>query len=184
MRSPSRIGVGLVALGLCLGGCFGPFNLTRRLYYWNSQVGEKWEREIVFLLLALTPVYGFVTFADAVVFNAMEFWTGNNPVSPPTMKKSEVGQTKRLARGEEAVVLRRIDQTDGRAMTMEFFRHGKPTGTLQFERRAGAPTIARDAQGRVVMTAETLADGRIVVTDGHDRQVASYSAQEVDRLLQ
>ena len=85
MRRPHGMLVGLLVLGLAASGCYGPFNLTRRLYKWNGEVSnEKWGKEVVFLILALTPVYGFATLADGVVFNSLEFWTGNNPVDPPT----------------------------------------------------------------------------------------------------
>ena len=86
MKSSRRIGAGMLAAALLVSGCYGPFNLTRRLYRWNGQVGTKWENEFVFLLLGLAPVYSLAVAGDAVVFNSMEFWTGNNPVDPP-MKK-------------------------------------------------------------------------------------------------
>ena len=88
MRYSHRGGVALVALGLLVSGCYGPFNLTRRLYQWNSQVGDKWEKELVFLLLVALPVYELTALGDAIVFNSMEFWTGRNPVEPPMMKNS------------------------------------------------------------------------------------------------
>ena len=78
-----RIGLGLVALALVASGCYGPFNLTRRLYQWNGQIAGKCEKELVFLLLAWAPVYGLTVAGDAIVFNSMEFWTGKNPVEAP-----------------------------------------------------------------------------------------------------
>ncbi len=68
-----RMNVGLLAMVLFVSGCYGPFNLTRRLYQWNGQVGAKWEREFVFILLAWAPVYSLAVFGDAVVFNSIEF---------------------------------------------------------------------------------------------------------------
>jgi len=44
MRRGIRIGAVALAAGLLASGCFGPFNLTRRLYRWNEQVEGKWER--------------------------------------------------------------------------------------------------------------------------------------------
>lgn len=84
MRAGSRIIIGWLAVGLFVSGCYGPFNLTRRLYTWNSESGKtKWEKEFLFLLLAWAPVYSLTVLGDALVFNAMEFWTGKNPVDPP-----------------------------------------------------------------------------------------------------
>ena len=81
-----RVTLGMLALALFLSGCYGPFNLTRRLYQWNGQVQGKWEKEFMFLLLAWAPVYGLTVAGDAIVFNSMEFWTGKNPVDSPARK--------------------------------------------------------------------------------------------------
>ena len=106
MERPQRIGIWAVALMLCASGCYGPFNLTRRLYNWNGQAGTtKWEQEMIFLLLVALPVYELTALGDAIVFNSMEFWTGNNPVDPPMRKKSDIPKTKRLARGDQEVLL-------------------------------------------------------------------------------
>ena len=80
-----RFGIGMAAMALAASGCYGPFNLTRRLYNWNGQVSPgRWEKEFVFIVLAYIPVYGLAIAGDAIVFNSMEFWTGNNPVEPPS----------------------------------------------------------------------------------------------------
>jgi len=174
-----------VAAAFVVSGCFGPFNLTRRLYNWNEQVGQKWEREIAFLLLALTPVYFATTLADAIVFNSMEFWTGSNPVDPPTSsrRRSSLPNTRHLVRGDEAVKMSRYDAPGYRALTLEFFQAGVPNGGLQFERRDGQPTVARDVEGRVLFRAQTLLDGSVLVSDSMGREVALYSADQVEHLL-
>ena len=75
-------------LSLCVSGCYGPFNLTRRLHYWNGDEGDdKWEDEFLFALLTWAPVYGLTVTADTLLFNPIEFWTGNNPVQPPRASK-------------------------------------------------------------------------------------------------
>jgi len=176
----------MVAVACVASGCFGPFNLTRRLYHWNEDVGQKWEREIAFLLLALTPVYGVTTLADALVFNSIEFWTGDNPVDPPgrSRRRSAVPETRRLVRGDEAVTMHRYDAPGYRALTLQFFRAGEPNGALQFERRDGQPTIARNAEGRVLFRAQTLMDGGVLVSDAIGREIALYTADQVDQLLE
>ena len=78
-----------VVVGLVLGGmvpmstagCFGSFNLVRKVYQFNKQVSpDKWVRWLMFLVLNFIPVYGFAAFFDAVIANSLEFWTGENPV--------------------------------------------------------------------------------------------------------
>src|SRR5215470_12071254 len=66
--------------------CYGPFNLTRNVYHFNSgvkgsgEVNEKWMKEIVFFGMIVIPVYMFSALLDAFIFNAIQFWTGDNPI--------------------------------------------------------------------------------------------------------
>lgn len=183
MHRTRGIVVGLVAASVVASGCFGPFNLTRRLYKWNAEVGDKWEKELVFLLLNVIPVYSAAALGDAIVLNSMEFWTGKNPVDPPAMKKSEGPAMRRIVRGSEEARLIRIDGEQGRHMTVEFLRNGIPSRTLRFEHRTGEPTVATDADGHVIMSAQTLEDGRIVLTDASGRQIAVYSSQDMEEFV-
>ncbi|MBI3321311.1 MAG: DUF3332 family protein [Candidatus Omnitrophica bacterium] len=169
-----------VVMGVLLSGCYGPFNLTRRLYQWNRQVGTPWEREFMFLLLAATPVYGLTVLGDAVVFNAMEFWTGKNPVDSPVTLRSDLPRTTRIARGNEEALLTYVPTPEGQRLLVQPFRDGKPLGALRIERRDGL-TVGADAEGRVVLTAHTLPDGSILIRDGYGTRVASYSSDQVER---
>ena len=183
MRQSHRVGVVLLAASLLVSGCYGPFNLTRRLYNWNGQAGStKWEKEFVFILLAWLPVYGLTTLGDAVIFNSMEFWTGKNPVDPPMGKKSELPQTKRLARGDQEVLLTYASTPAGAQLLIDQFRRGQGIGEFRIEQRNGR-TAGYDADGRLLFTAATRAEGGIVIHDGSGQQVASYSAQQVQQFV-
>ena len=180
MRRSHRIGTGLLALALFASGCYGPFNLTRRLYNWNGQTGTtKWEREFIFILLAWLPVYGLTVLGDAIVFNSMEFWTGNNPVEPPTMRKGGLPMTKRIARGNDEAILTYTPAADGAALQIQQFRQQHPAGALRIEQRNGM-TVGLDADGQVLFTAQTMPDGGVLVHDAGGKQVASYSADQVE----
>ena len=179
MSRAHRMGIGLVALALVTSGCFGPFNLTRRLYKWNEQVVGKWELEFMFILLAWAPVYGVTILGDAVVFNSMEFWTGKNPVDPPSAQRSALPQTKRLVRGDDEARLTYTATADGPHLVIEQFRQGQPAGSLRVEQRDGK-TVGLDAAGRVLLTAETLADGRVVVRDRTGQPVRPRSIVHSD----
>ena len=181
MRRTHRAGLGLLALALFASGCYGPFNLTRRLYQWNGQVGTtKWEREFMFILLAWAPVYGLTVLGDAVVFNSMEFWSGKNPVEPP--KQSALPQTKRIARGPDEALLTYAHTPSGAQLQVEQFRQGRPAGSLRLQRRAGV-TVGLDERGRILLTAQSRPDGGIVVSDARGQQVASYSGDQVEQFL-
>jgi len=91
-------------LPLSTSGCFGGFQLTRKVYQFNQQVSpDKWIREIVFLVLTIVPIYGIATFVDAVALNAVEFWTGRNPV----LAEDGASQTIQTAHG--TITLTRIN---------------------------------------------------------------------------
>jgi len=177
-----RIGLGLVALALVASGCYGPFNLTRRLYNWNGQIQGKWEKEFVFILLAWAPVYSLAVLGDAIVFNSMEFWTGNNPVDPPGKERGALPQTKRLARGSQEALLTYTPIADSSRLLIQQFQSGQPAGSLRLERRDGM-TIGSDADGKMLFTAQTLPDGGVLVRDSEGRVVASYSARQAEQVL-
>ncbi|MDP3702966.1 MAG: DUF3332 family protein [Candidatus Omnitrophota bacterium] len=184
MRQTHRGVAVLLAAGVLISGCYGPFNLTRRLYQWNGQVGDKWEKELVFLLLVALPVYQLTTFGDAVVFNSMEFWTGRNPVDPPGSRKSALpsSQTKRLVRGDQEVLLTYASTPAGANLLIEQFRRGQGVGGFRVEQRNGR-TAGYDDDGRLLFTAATRTEGGIVIHDGSGQQVALYSAEQVQQFV-
>ena len=61
--------------------CIGSFGLHSRLVSWNQSIGNKFVNELVFLALNISPVYGVCYFADAVIINSIEFWSGSNPMA-------------------------------------------------------------------------------------------------------
>jgi len=83
MRKSGKLG-GLIAATLLAVGCYGPFNLTGKLYKWNGTVTEnRWANEGIFLGCVIIPVYTITLLGDAIIFNSVEFWTGKNWISKP-----------------------------------------------------------------------------------------------------
>jgi hypothetical protein len=84
VRSPWLL---LLMVSLTLtGGCFGRFPLTRAIYNANASVGgdvgsdrtqAKLAQTAVMWVFVIIPVYSVGMIGDALVFNAIEFWTGN-----------------------------------------------------------------------------------------------------------
>jgi len=72
---------------IMLSGCFGNFQLTRNLYKWNSQVGDKFANTAVMWVMIIIPVYEVCGFIDFFILNTIEFWTGENPM---TMNENDV----------------------------------------------------------------------------------------------
>src|SRR5690606_39851280 len=83
-RNLRRTAVLAVVATAMLGtsGCFGSFNLTRKVWAFNKNVSEdKFVQELVFLGIGvILPVYGVAALIDGLVVNSIEFWTGENPV--------------------------------------------------------------------------------------------------------
>jgi hypothetical protein len=124
-------------------GCFGSFNVTRKLWGWNKSVSdEKFVRELVFLGLNVVPVYSIAGFIDVVVTNSIEFWTGKNPVNmSSTIKVDSATQVKKVAVVKNGI----------RIMTIETFKYDKLVATTTMQYTPGSP----------YMTFETArADGR------------------------
>jgi len=176
MQQQKRLLIGVLALALASSGCFGSFNLTRKLYNWNETIShDKWAKEVVFLVLVWAPIYGLAGLGDAVVFNSIEFWTGRNPID---MQTSSLPQMKRIVRGEAEAVLR----LDAQHLSIDQFQSGRPAGGLRVTRQ-GELTVATNEQGRTLFTAQTLADGNMLVYDATGKQIASYTPQEIDRMV-
>jgi hypothetical protein len=80
------------------GGCFGSFNLTRKVYQFNKSVSpDKWLRWLMFLALNILPVYPFASLVDIFFANAWEFWAGDNPVTASLEPQTVVGPNGEVA---------------------------------------------------------------------------------------
>lgn len=70
-----------LAASMLSTSCIGSFALTNKLLTWNRTISNKFVNELVFFAFWIIPVYEVSAFADVVVFNSIEFWSGNNPVA-------------------------------------------------------------------------------------------------------
>ena len=71
----------MIAAAFMLSSCIGSFQLTNKVKDWNESLGDKFVNEVVFLAFHIIPVYQICMFADGVVFNSVEFWTGERLVA-------------------------------------------------------------------------------------------------------
>lgn len=67
-----------------LTSCMGSMALTKQVYSWNEQIGNKFVNEVVFFCFWILPVYEVCGAADLLVLNSIEFWSGNNPMTAST----------------------------------------------------------------------------------------------------
>ena len=172
------IAVGVLACFVTVStACYGPFNLTKNVYHWNSnvkgsgEVNSKWMREMVFFGMFVLPVYEFSALLDAFIFNSIHFWTGDSPI-----KSSDLGGdgTQVTALGETTI--RWTSSTDGGIVTYE--RHGV------VERRARIVASATgyrlvDEHGSLLSEAEYAADGSVRLLNGERQVVKQWSEEQL-----
>ena len=63
-----------------LTSCAGQFALFNRVVPAVGNLGGRWIGAVVFWIIG-SPVIGITLFADVIIFNVIEFWTGSNPVA-------------------------------------------------------------------------------------------------------
>jgi len=150
----SRFGKGIAlvlvaAVGALSAGCFGKFQLTRKVYDMNQSIDEKYVRSAATWVFVLVQVYTVAALIDLVVFNVIEFWTGENPVvSAPV--------TKVYAQGDGRTVL--TLSRDGSATVAVIERY-------EGERLASTLRVRDDGRGNVAAV-ETAAGGKVREVSG------------------
>jgi len=162
--------------------CYGPFNLTKNVYHWNSnikgsgQVNDKWMKETVFFGMLIIPAYMFSALLDTFIFNSMHFWTGESPI-----KASDMGSdgTKITILGDATI--RWTSSEDGATVIYE--RHGI------VERRATIVASATgyrlfNEDGNLLSEAEYAADGSVQFRDGDGRVVNRWSKEQLQAIAQ
>lgn len=88
----------LVTTSVMMSGCYGSFALTSKLHRWNGQVSnKKFVNELVFFGLCILPAYELACLGDALIFNSIEFWGGNNPIA---MNEGETEEMDVVRKGQ------------------------------------------------------------------------------------
>jgi hypothetical protein len=77
--------VGAISCSLLFSSCIGPFALSNKLLSWNQTVSDKFVNAIIFAVLS--PVYVVTLIGDSLLFNTIEFWSGENPIEAGVVKK-------------------------------------------------------------------------------------------------
>jgi hypothetical protein len=163
--------------------CYGPFNLTKNVYHWNSgikgsgEVSDKWMKEFVFFGMIVVPVYMFSAMLDGFIFNSIQFWSGENPVKAADLNRDETAKTVVL--GETTI---RWTQA-GEGALVSYERYGI------VERRAtiisnGAGYRLIDERGIVLAEAKYEADGAVTVLDRDCRVVQRWTGDQLRSITQ
>jgi hypothetical protein len=157
--------------------CYGPFNLTRNVYHWNSgvkgsgEVNDKWMKEFVFFGMIVIPVYMFSTLLDAFIFNSIQFWSGDNPVK---VSQDEDGRIREVQLGKLTASVKWAE--DGKSAHVTYVREGQIVKQVTIE-CDGDQLRLRDQKGEMVMMSETANDGSLGFLDREGRPVDRVSAE-------
>lgn len=89
---------GMLSLSILFTSCLGSFAAFNNLKDWNQEISDsKFVNNLVFWALNIVPVYGLFFIGDTLIFNVLEFWTGDNPIA---MKEGET-QEQMVQRGDD-----------------------------------------------------------------------------------
>jgi hypothetical protein len=161
----SRFGKGIAlvlvaAVGALSAGCFGKFQLTRKVYDINQSIDEKYVRSATTWIFVIVPVYGVAALLDLIVFNVIEFWSGENPVASAPV-------TKVYAQGNGKTVLTLSRDGSGTVAVIERYEGERLVSTLRVrDDGRGKVAAVETTAGRKVreVSAVAASDGSVDVT--------------------
>lgn len=157
-------------------GCTGSFNLTKKVYNAHRSQTDKWADELFFLGCVLIPIYGIATWADAIIFNSIEFWTGENPVALNDNNEKKFVNNK----GEEVTVAYNAE-TD--QITLQSKTENGESPKIVLERTDGA-VLAKDEAGNILYSSVAKDNGDVTVYNDQIQIVQNFSAKDVETLKQ
>jgi len=83
-----------IAGSVLLSGCLEQNALFNQVQDWNaSATDEKFVDQGISFAFWIIPVYPLTLFADVIILNSIEFWTGSNPVSGKSAKVAGTSET-------------------------------------------------------------------------------------------
>jgi hypothetical protein len=157
--------------------CYGPFNLTRNVYHWNSgvkgsgEVSDKWMKELIFFGMIVIPVYMFSALLDAFIFNSIQFWSGDNPVK---VTQDDEGRIREVQLGKITATVAWAE--GGRSAQVTYVKQGQIVKQMMIEYDKDQLRL-RDQAGQVLVTAGTREDGSLQFM-GRDGRVADVVRSE------
>lgn len=158
--------------------CYGPFNLTKNVYHWNSnikgssEVNEKWMKEFVFFGMIIIPVYMFSALLDAFIFNSIQFWSGSNPVK--ATEEGGDGATRIVKLGGITVTMVESD----RGTTVTYERKGVVERRATIEASVTGYRLV-DETGILLAEAEKGQDGSVTLLDRDCNVVKQWTSDQL-----
>ena len=167
----------ILLLTVCVitAGCTGSFMLTKKVYNFHRQQEGKWVDELVFLGVVIIPVYSLATLGDAIIFNSIEFWSGDNPIKTSSKESSIVIS----ANDDLKVILNYLTENDG--IRIDSYTSDKQASTFILE-RSDSGVMAKDVNGGVLYSAVSDEQGGISVYGKENELVKHFSPNMVQAM--
>ena len=162
----------MVCLGLLVTmmplalSCYGRFPLTHAIYRMNGNAGGKVVQTVVFWFLVIVPVYSVAMFADAIIMNLVEFWTGDGVEVSSVQERDGVRVALEPA-------------TDGREAVLTVSRDGQPLTVQHMVKVSATAFEMRSATGELTGTVLKTADGGIQLGDADGRIIRTLTAADL-----
>jgi Domain of unknown function (DUF3332) len=162
--------------------CYGPFNLTRNVYHFNSgikgssEVNEKWMKEIVFFGMIVIPVYMFSALLDAFIFNSIQFWTGDNPVK---LTQGPDGHIQEVQVGDQTISV--LWMKDHRSATLTYQQQGQTIKTAHIVEEGTGYRLVEEGGGQALYLTEEAVDGGLNIVDGECQLVDHVSFERLQQ---
>ena len=166
---------GLAFVAVLMTGCTGTFALTNELYQFHRDQ-ERWIDEALFLVFAITPIYGTAILADAVVLNSIEFWTGENLIQS-TRTSTASDKNEKIVRDGVNSLSMRYDPSSG---TVEVQSNTDTGKTFSLSRTDNGVLMA-DENGDVLYSSVRDSLGGVMVYDMRNHTARYFSPDEVQK---
>jgi len=134
-------------------GCYGQFPLTKTVYRMNGDVSDNGvAQSLVLWIFAFFWVYAGAMLIDAVIFNLVEFWTGENPIQVSSYEAPD---------GSQVVM---TPTEDGRELRIEHLRDGEILETRRVIKTDEANFEINDEGGETIGRVRRLPSGDLELT--------------------
>jgi hypothetical protein len=161
--------VAMMPLVFC-GGCYGPFPLTKTVYEWNGSLDTDLGQTLVFWAFVIIPVYSVAMLADALVFNLVEFWTGDQ-----LMAANEVTL-------DDGTMMAVVPSDDGTEAVVTFTRDDQVLGRVKLVKVSDELLEIRSEDGKLLGSAQMDQDGIVDLADATGNVLSKVRADELSKL--
>lgn len=155
--------VAVLPLVMC-GGCLGAFPLTKAIYNFNTGLETQTGQTLVFWAFLILPVYSLALLGDIVIFNVIEFWTGDAILEASTTVLDD-GTTVVVAPSE-----------DGTSAVVTASQDGRVIERLHLVKVSDDLLEVRGENGELLGTAQRTAEGDVHLTDAAGSVVSALIA--------